>query len=207
MRIHSPKLCTMIFSCAIGILGFNSQAQALVWDWSYSGSGFSATGTFTTTGITPIAGQTYTIDSITGTTTRSADNVSPPDMVGVNVVSGLTLNSYADQRFQWDGTNKLLVTLDGIQYSTVLGGNYNIYSYNDVCPDPYCEPVGEIYNADSNRPITSSTLTPVNTTIVPFEVPSGSSIAVVGSIVGLSVMRKVRNYKKAQIVSKQFQKV
>lgn len=172
----------------IGLGLLSAPAQAItIWNWSFTGSGNqSASGTFTTTDVTPTAGVTYSITGITGTYNR--DSVA-------YTITGLSDYSGGSNTFQWNGTSSspLLSNYAGISFSTASGSvnMYNDDSYNDYQP---INGTGTSFpNADDN--IVSSTLSPA--TPVPWET---DTLPVVGSTIlfGLGVWAKRKSAKPLQ---------
>ena len=95
-------------------------AQALTWNWSFTGDLTSGQGTFTTAGTTAQAGITETITAITGTYTRSGTG----GVDGTFQITGLANSIFGgSQIFQWDGTNTSQIISDykGIEFTTSNG--------------------------------------------------------------------------------------
>ena len=101
----------------------SAPAQALTWNWSFTGNLTSGQGTFTTAGTTAQAGITETITGITGTYTRSGTGGTD----GTFQITGLG-NSFSGYRFQWDGTSTspILSNNLGIVFTTNVA-NASIY--------------------------------------------------------------------------------
>ena len=105
---------------------FAVPAQALTWNWSFTGDVTSGQGTFTTAGTTAQAGITETITAITGTYTRSGTLGD-----GTYQITGLDNSFFGGSQnfFQWDGTNTSAIISDnsGIEFSTDGGSNVIIF--------------------------------------------------------------------------------
>ena len=92
-------------------------AQALTWNWSFTGDLTSGQGTFMTAGTTAQAGITETITAITGTYTRSGTGGAD----GIFQITGLDNSIFGGgQIFQWDGTNtsQIISNNSGIEFVT-----------------------------------------------------------------------------------------
>jgi hypothetical protein len=112
---------------AVGMLSAGS-AQALTWNWSFTGNISSGQGTFTTAGSTPVADAIETITAITGTYTRFGNN---DPGVGTYSITGMSTFAGASNTFKWDGTSASPIVTDGggISFGVDSGNKVNIY-YN-----------------------------------------------------------------------------
>jgi len=183
------RILFLALGSAAAIFASNSPAQALTWDWSYSGTDVTANGTFTTTDSPNINGY-YTIESITGT--RNGDIITglvPPNQGNSNIFSGNDNLISSSGNPDFDGFNYYVpVTTqtpygEASVYDNVLPtGNY---------PVGYYEATGDGTNGTNGRLITFSA------TVVPFDIPGGATIPSLGSVLALCVLRKVRSFKKA----------
>ncbi len=99
-------------AAVVALLGSVPAAQAAVWDFSYSGGGYSASGVFTT-GNT---GSPYTVTGITGT----ADGYA---------ITGLTSYGAADQLLYYPPTGGFYADNAGISFENADGVQYNITNY------------------------------------------------------------------------------
>jgi len=143
---------------------FAVPAQALTWNWSFTGDTTSGQGTFTTAGTTAQAGITEAITAITGTYTRSVTG----GVDGTFQITGLSNISAADNLFQWDGTNSSAILAgNGISFSTDYSESAFIrYSGSPFGPVDYT--ISEFSGNDGV--IISSSLSPVLAT-APFPSP------------------------------------
>jgi hypothetical protein len=139
----------------------SAPAQALTWNWSFTGPLSSGQGTFTTAGATAQAFTTETITAITGTYTRSGTGGTD----GTFQITGL--DSTGGSTFQWDGTNQsqLLSDFDGISFDTG-SNNVSIY-FSGSSFGPVDSTLTSFLGTDGS--ISSSSLSPA---LAPSSVPS-----------------------------------
>ncbi len=100
---------------------------ALLWNWSYSGPGINAAGTFTTVD-TPDSLGFYLITGITGT--RNGETITGLQPVGIPIPGN---EPYGGDNLVRLGTSQL--TKNGFGYST-SGGNYSNPFFADFLPVP-----------------------------------------------------------------------
>ena len=105
-----------LMSVAAMTAPMDQAAGSLIWDWSYSGSGVVASGTFTTND-TPDGSGFYLITGITGT--RNGETITGLQPVGTPIPGN---EPYAVDNLIRLGTPQL--TGDGFGYSTA-GGNFS----------------------------------------------------------------------------------
>jgi hypothetical protein len=101
---------------------------SILWDWNYSGSGITASGTFTT-GDTPDANGAYLITDITGT--RNSETITALQPPGTSI-PGNEPFLVDDLVFPGPGPQ---LTKGGFGFST-SGGNYSNPFYADFLPTP-----------------------------------------------------------------------
>jgi hypothetical protein len=176
------KRSVVIASLTIGSLSLaNQSAHALSWNWSLvDTNGQTSSGTFTTNGTSYQAGTTYAITGITGT---SNINATGKTIAGIGSFSASNL-------LQWDGTNSspIITDLGGISWDNTDGGSVNIYYSGG---DFSAVNSSETSYPGNNPGITSSTLTPVASTPVPFEFSPEQ-----GFILGIPLFLGLRKLKK-----------
>jgi len=178
------KRSLFIAGLTIGSLSLaNQSAHALSWNWSVVDSqGQTSSGTFTTDGTSYLAGTTYNITGITGTSNINATG---------QTIAGISSYSGATNTLQWDGTNSSTLFSDsgGIAWGNTDNEQVDIFYYG-----------GSGYGAvgysttsynGSDPSITSSTLTPAVSTPVPFEFSPEQ-----GFILGIPLFLGLRKLKK-----------
>jgi len=179
--LHSRILPLVLGSAAV-VLASNAPARALTWNWSVAdSSGGSGSGTFTTTGTTAIANTQYTVTGVTGTYNGQTLSSTPGTYLG------------PDNILEWDGSSGFLTDHNGI---TVNGTSNDLNIYSTSASTTTFDPINTvIYSTNfSKYSLTSANLTPVSSSAVPFEVPSGATIPALGSLLTLGVMRKARKF-------------
>ena len=94
-------------------------AQALTWNWSFTGDFSSGQGTFTTAGSTPVADAIETITAITGTYTRFGNNDKED---GTYSITGMSTYAGATNTFKWNGASAspIITNFDGISFGVGL---------------------------------------------------------------------------------------
>jgi hypothetical protein len=162
------------------VVSGTSPAQALTWNWSATGTGISAGGTFTTND-TPDGSGFYTISAITGNHNGNAITIVSPGGVGGN--DNLISQSNPQLSF------------NGIGYTDGGGTYYNIYWDG---PQYFSG-----FNFDNTFGLQNET--PVSFTAsasaaVPFDTPAGQAIATFGSLFALGLMRKAKKRLAAKKV-------
>jgi hypothetical protein len=151
-----------------------SPAQALTWNWSYTGTGISASGTFTTND-TPDGSGFYTISGISGTrngVTISA--LSAPGLLGLN-----------DNRIS---ASSPYLTLFGFTYSW-NGSFVNVDNVLGIWTEGR-SPLNFGTNFGLGAATVNFTASP--STPVPFDTPAGQAMATVGSLFVLGLMRQAK---------------
>src|SRR3954453_21851511 len=114
----------------VTIVGTTELADAsLLWNWSYSGPGISAQGTFTTV-ETPEGPDFYLITGITGL--RNGEIITGLQPVGTAIPGN---EPFVVDNLVRAGTNQL--TSHGFGYST-SGGNYANPLFADFLSPPVC---------------------------------------------------------------------
>jgi hypothetical protein len=180
------KRSLFIAGLTIGSLSLaNQSAHALSWNWSVVDSnGQTSSGTFTTDGTSYLAGTTYNITGITGTSNINATG---------QTIAGISSFFSASNTLQWDGTNSSTLNgdKDGISWDNTDGNSVNIY-YNSF--GGYGAVGRSLTSYPGTDPlITSSTLTPAASTPVPFEFsPEQGFILGVPLFLGLRKLKKKR---------------
>ncbi len=185
------KRSVVIASLTIGSLSLaNQSAHALSWNWSVlDTNGQTSSGTFTTDGTSYQTGTTYTITGITGTSNINATG---------KTIAAINGSLRAPNLLQWDGTNSspIITKSHGIAWDNTdesqspspLGESVNIYysggGFSAVDRSFTTYPNNDPY-------ITSSTLTPVASTPVPFEFSPEQ-----GFILGIPLFLGLRKLKK-----------
>ncbi len=101
----------MILLVTVVLLGVAFAQADVVWDFSYNGGGYSASGAFTTGN----AGSPYTVTGITGT----ADGYS---------ITGLSLYAGSNQLLYVPPVNGAYADFSGISFANASGVDYNITS-------------------------------------------------------------------------------
>ncbi len=168
---------------------FAVPAQALTWNWSFTGDYTSGQGTFTTAGTTAQAGITEAITAITGTYTRSGTGGAD----GTFQITGLSNINQADNLFQWDGTNSsAIIADDGIGFSTDYSQDAFIgYSFSSLfAPVDYTLSTF----SGSDGVIISSSLSPVLATA-----PVPSPIPLFGAAAAFGWSRQLRRRIKTSV--------
>ncbi len=178
------KRSVVIASLTIGSLSLaNQSAHALSWTWSLvDTNGQTSSGTFTTNGTSYQTGTTYTITGITGTSNINA--------TGKTIAA---INGGGSNLLQWDGTNSSpiitkITNSSGIAWNNTDGSYVNIY-YNGSGFSAVN--ISYTWYSGSDPGITSSTLTPVASTPVPFEFSPEQ-----GFILGIPLFLGLRKLKK-----------
>ena len=178
------KRSVVIASLTIGSLSLaNQSAHALSWNWSLvDTNGQTSSGTFTTNGTSYQTGTTYTITGITGTSNINATGKT------IAAINGGSLG--ASNLLQWDGTNSspIITNSSGIAWDNTDGFFVVIY-YNGSGFSAVDSSSTSYSGADPG--ITSSTLTPVASTPVPFEFSPEQ-----GFILGIPLFLGLRKLKK-----------
>jgi len=124
----------------------------------------------------------YELTSITGTFDAQA-------ITGVDTKYGSP-----DNRIELDPSGNLLVTDNGISFDTANNGEVNIYHNGDGYGQADTIAAYPSFNYPAH--VTSFTVSAPNTP-VPFQAPLADAIPVIGSVLVLGALRKVRNFKKA----------
>jgi hypothetical protein len=149
-------------------------AKALDWTWSYTGSGISASGTFTTNN-TPDGSGFYTISGISGTRNGILiSGLSAPGLLGLN-----------DNRISASSPH---LTLFGFTYSW-NGSFVNVDNVLGIWTEGR-----SALNFGTNFSLGAATVnfTASPSTPVPFDIPGGATIPTVGSLFALALMRKAK---------------
>jgi hypothetical protein len=97
---------------ASGLLAWVSVAKAEVWDFSYSGGGYSASGEF----VTGNSGSPYTVTGVSGI----ADGYA---------IVGLSPYASADQLLYYPASGGAYADFSGISFANANGVDYNISNY------------------------------------------------------------------------------
>jgi hypothetical protein len=103
---------------AAGALFSVSAAEAMVFDFSYSGGGYSASGEFTTGDV----GSPYTVTAITGT----ADGFA---------ITGISPFASADQQLNYPASGGSYADFSGISFTNANGVSYNLSNYGSAPND------------------------------------------------------------------------
>ena len=174
------KRSVVIASLTIGSLSLaNQSAHALSWNWSLvDTNGQTSSGTFTTNGTSYQAGTTYAITGITGTSNIKATG---------KTIAGIGSYGGAPNLLQWDGTNSSPIISSGIGWGNTDG--FFVVIYNGIGFSAVDSSSTSYSGADPG--ITSSTLTPVASTPVPFEFSPEQ-----GFILGIPLFLGLRKLKK-----------
>jgi len=187
------KHTLFIAGLTIGSLSLaNQSAHALSWNWSYTNdSGGVGQGTFTTDGTTFNTTDVYTISGISGTYT--------PNGGLAEAITGLSASAggYADQTIKWDGTatSPIIVNSNGFEFTTNTSYFSNLYTSSDMDFDAANRYSTNITGERTGN-ITTSALTPADSTPVPFEFsPEQGFILGIPLFLGL---RKLKSKKAAQ---------
>jgi hypothetical protein len=117
------RLCALVFGASVltaTVVLEPTTAQAIIiWDWSFTTDEAEqfGSGTFTTDGVVPTAGVTYSITEISGTYNRGGTAFS---IIGL-ASSDSGAPGRANQ-FQWDGTSFSPIIVQTRQSSSDAGG-------------------------------------------------------------------------------------
>ncbi|MGA3126218.1 MAG: PEP-CTERM sorting domain-containing protein [Candidatus Korobacteraceae bacterium] len=151
---------------ALGLF-YAPAAKADTFDFTYSGSGYSASGVFTTGN----AGSPFTVTGITGTADGSA-------------ITSLSLYAGADQLLYFPPSGGSYADGAGISFATLSGVDYNIYAYNGgiYLLVSTVDPVGY---PENGVPITMSAVTPEPITLLLF----GTGLMGIGGMVRRKLSR------------------
>jgi hypothetical protein len=179
MKVKSIGLALAV--AGLGVLQQISVAQALTWNWSYSGNGINASGTWVSDGSTYNQSTLYTIQSISGTRN------------GVSI-TGLSTGLQGNNKFEWNGTN-IITNNQGFDYTVASSSSPNEFSgVCDACTINTYQPVDNEYYQDANgfdqrtNPVTSS-LTPA--AAVPWDFSPTLGLALgVPLFMGLRIRKK-----------------
>jgi len=147
----------------------------------------TGTGTLTTVA-------TGTTDSSTGLTEYEVTDIS--GTFDSQTITGIGVIYQPSNLIEIASNGTIQVDGIGLEFATASSGDYLIY--NDTTPsDASFAPADLVYNAGpGNEAVTSFTST-APTTPVPFQAPLADAIPVIGSVLVLGALRKVRNFKKA----------
>ncbi len=124
LTLLSATVLTTTFGLVFGTM---QPASALIWNWSYSGAGIEASGTFTTNNTNDSLGF-YLINGITGT--RNGETITGLQPTGTPIPG--------NEPFVVDNSislNPQQLTVNGFGYSTA-GGNYASPFFADFLPKP-----------------------------------------------------------------------
>jgi len=122
----------------------------------------------------------YDVSAITGTfDTQTITGIDP-------------VFASPDNLIEIDTNGNILVDSNGLSFDTANNGIYNIYQ-NGIGYGPAANIENESYTFNSVTSFTG----PAPTTPVPFQAPLADAIPVIGSVLVLGALRKVRNFKKA----------
>lgn len=154
-------LAKIAFSASLALAACAANATSIVWNFSYSGSGVSASGTLTTTGTLDSSGA-YDILSISGTRT---------DGSGTSAIGGLLPSNptYNDNELFMTGA---LFDQLGVGFS-VGTTQYDLY-FNS---QPACGPSGYREDNGSAFPYCSSKAPVINNVSVTRSVPEPGTLA------------------------------
>jgi hypothetical protein len=176
-----PQLIAM---CVI--MAYQPSANALTLSFTLTTGAGTGTGTLTygDTGTQdPSDGYTeYALTEITGTyVTQAITGVDPQNYDG------------ADNRIELAPNGNILVDDNGISFDTD-NGQYNVYYYS--LQNSYGIPGTLVDTVGSSTHVSSFTASSP-TTPVPFQAPLADAIPVIGSVLVLGALRKVRTFKNA----------
>jgi hypothetical protein len=114
------RLCALVFGASVltaTVVLEPTTAQAIIiWDWSFTTDEPEqfGSGTFTTDGVVPTAGITYSITEISGTYNRGGTAFP---------IIGLASSGFGSaNQFQWDGTSFSPIIVQSLQLSSFEGG-------------------------------------------------------------------------------------
>ncbi|WGV28988.1 hypothetical protein [Halotia branconii] len=179
------RILPLIFSSvSASILASTSPAHAITWNFSISGSGGNYTGTFDTTGNT--GSQKYTNLSFTNVGSGIVYTQDPNDTyrtIQFNAPNIFTAGT------QLRGVNSAFLNTSNygrnfgnFQTGTTSGTGYQVFISS---VEYYTNPSSSVSSLGSGTMSYS-------TAAVPFDMPGGSTIPVLGGLLALGLMRKVR---------------
>ena len=144
---------------AVGMLSAGS-AQALTWNWSFTGDFSSGQGTFTTAGSTPVADAIETITAITGTYTRFGNNDNKD---GTYSITGMSTLYGASNTFKWDGTSASSIVTDGPGISFWVDSGNEVNVYREYGPNSYgsTDDIVTTFSGGRDGIVNSSSVSPV----------------------------------------------
>jgi hypothetical protein len=176
-----PQLIAM---CVI--MAYQPSANALTLSFTLTTGAGTGTGTLTygDTGTQdPSDGYTeYAISEITGTyDTQAITGVDPYNYDG------------ADNRIELAPNGNILVDDNGISFDTT-NAEYNVYYESQ--DNAYGSPGTIVSPTETSASVASFTVSSPNTP-VPFQAPLADAIPVIGSVLVLGALRKVRTFKNA----------
>lgn len=153
-------------AAALATFAIPSAAQALTWNWSFSTNNNpvsnSASGTFTTAGVAPTPGTTYTITGISGVYSYNGTNYT---------ITGPSTYRGASNTFQWNGpSSPILTDGNGFAFNVDTLGATHLYTSPPGC----CGAVNRQYTfwLDGFGPApTASSLEPAPASSVPGPLP------------------------------------
>ena len=174
---HRTGAVAALCAAALFAIAPSRPAQAtLLWDFSYTGPGVSASGELYTD---PLSGGSYLITDITGT--RNTDPIT-------GLIPADSDASFSDNLLYPD---EPLLDVHGFSYTTLSTGSYNVF-YDTVLPPgcgsaSYAEIPGPDYTCNGSNGVD---LTAFDATYVG-EVPEPSTMALLASaLAGLGLIRR-----------------
>jgi len=161
--------------------------------------------------LTGIDGVQYTLPSNPTVTYTSDFNLvegTPSSVYGENGTYDFPVSNYADAEYimqqSASGVANFFITNQGPLYFGTPGNEVYYILYDQSAGGGFdgvvsaCDPTtGEYCRVNPQQSQLTPTGDPVPPSDVPFEVPGGATVPVLGSVLTLSAMRKFRNIKKA----------
>jgi hypothetical protein len=144
----SLKTCAAVATLG-AVLAPSNALAVTTWNWSFTATGYSGSGTFTTADVTPAANTTYNITGITGT---------------INSNSIIGLDTSVTNMFRWNGTSTspILVYRDPNPYPIAFLIGFETWYFGRYGTTVGWEPMSKLEDTDDDYPVSSSSLAPVS---------------------------------------------